>query len=145
MTSVVDEHANPVSACCRAEKTPKKWRSSTRVPSPRASTKAGLVDELGFEDQMWGELKDRSGRNLRVSMDKYSKITSESLGLQGKSRIAVVVGEGDILRGGRGRWLGRNQPDVLRVQQTAAAGGERFDGEGRGGAHRFAGRRGHRQ
>ena len=26
-------------------------------------------------------------------MDKYAKVTAESLGLQGKSRIAVVVGE----------------------------------------------------
>jgi protease-4 len=65
--------------------------------------KAGLVDELRFEDQMWGELKDRlKAEPSRVSMDKYSKITPESLGLQGKSRIAVIVGEGDIVRGNPG-------------------------------------------
>ncbi len=65
--------------------------------------KAGLVDSLRFEDQMWGELKDRlKAEPSRVSMDKYSRITAESLGLEGKSRIAVIVGEGDIVRGNPG-------------------------------------------
>jgi len=65
--------------------------------------KAGLVDELRFEDQMWGELKDQlKAEPSRVSMDKYSRITPESLGLQGKSRIAVIVGDGDIVRGNPG-------------------------------------------
>jgi len=59
------------------------------------------VDELRFEDQMWGELKERlkSGEPSKVSMDKYSKVTAESVGLQGKSQIALVVGAGDIVRG----------------------------------------------
>ena len=63
--------------------------------------KAGLVDELRFEDQMWGELRERlkSGEPSKVSMDKYSKVTAESVGLQGKSQIAMVVGAGDIVRG----------------------------------------------
>ena len=61
------------------------------------------MDELRFEDQMWGELKDRLKADpSRVSMDKYARVTMDSLGLQGKSRIAVVVGEGDILRGSPG-------------------------------------------
>src|ERR1022692_2611939 len=47
--------------------------------------KAGLVDELRFEDQMWGELKERlQAEPSHVSMDKYSRITAESLGLGGK-------------------------------------------------------------
>src|SRR6185436_10685081 len=58
---------------------------------------AGLVDELRFEDQMWGELKDRlkSGDPARVSIEKYSKVE----GSAGGTMIALVVGEGDILRG----------------------------------------------
>ena len=65
--------------------------------------KAGLVDALRFEDEMWGELKERlKAEPSRVSMDKYSRITAESLGLGGRSHIAVVVGEGDILRGNPG-------------------------------------------
>ena len=60
------------------------------------------MDSLAFEDQMWGEIKDKlkSGEPNKVSMDKYRKVTLESLGLQGKSRIALVVGQGDIVRGG---------------------------------------------
>ena len=65
--------------------------------------KEGLVDALRFEDQMWGELKERlHAEPSHVSMDKYARITAESLGLGGKSHIAVVVGEGDILRGNPG-------------------------------------------
>jgi protease-4 len=66
--------------------------------------KAGLVDGLRFEDQMWSEIKDRlhSGEPKRVSVDKYLKVPMEAVGLQGKSRIALVIGEGDIVRGDPG-------------------------------------------
>jgi protease IV len=58
--------------------------------------KAGLVDELRFEDQMWGELKDRiKGEPAKVSFDKYAKTSSS----QGKSTIALVIGSGEIVRG----------------------------------------------
>src|SRR5205823_2558512 len=62
--------------------------------------KAGLVDVLAFEDQMWGEIKDRlkSGTPPRVSLAKYSKVPPEAA----KNRIALVVGDGDILRGNPG-------------------------------------------
>jgi protease-4 len=58
---------------------------------------AGLVDALRFEDQVWGELKDRlrSGDPVKLSLDKYSKVPDPT----GKSRIAIVIGEGDIVRG----------------------------------------------
>jgi protease-4 len=62
--------------------------------------KAGLVDSLQFEDEMWGGIKDRiKSEPNKVSLDKYRKVTPESLGLGGKSRIALVVGQGDIVRG----------------------------------------------
>jgi protease-4 len=62
--------------------------------------KAGLVDSLQFEDEMWGGIKDRiKSEPNKVSLDKYRKVTPESLGLAGKSRIALVVGQGDIVRG----------------------------------------------
>jgi len=63
--------------------------------------KAGLVDELRFEDQMWGELKDRlkSGDPVKVSGEKYMKVPPETVGLRGKSKVALVVGQGDIVRG----------------------------------------------
>ncbi len=64
--------------------------------------KAGLVDELRFEDQAWGELRDRlklPGEPVKVSLNKYSQVPPEDAGLQGKSKIALVIGEGDIVRG----------------------------------------------
>jgi protease IV len=62
--------------------------------------KAGLVDELRFEDQMWGDLKDRlHAEPKKVAADRYASVPEESVGLAGKSRIALVVGEGDIVRG----------------------------------------------
>jgi protease-4 len=65
--------------------------------------KAGLVDSLQFEDEMWGAIKDRiKAEPQKVSLDKYRKVAPESLGIQGKSRIALVVGQGDIVRGSSG-------------------------------------------
>jgi protease-4 len=107
MTSVVDDlYANLVGGIAAGRKrTPDEVRAlidQGPFTAPQA-LKAGLVDELRFEDQMWGELKDRlKAEPSRVSMDKYARVTMDSLGLQGKSRIAVVVGEGDILRGSPG-------------------------------------------
>jgi protease-4 len=57
---------------------------------------AGLVDTLRFEDQMWGELKERlKSEPARVSYAKYAKVE----GAAARNKIALVIGEGDILRG----------------------------------------------
>jgi protease-4 len=63
--------------------------------------KAGLVDRLGFEDQMWADLKDRlhGGEPKKVALSQYMKVTPEAAGLPGKRKIALVVAEGDIVRG----------------------------------------------
>ena len=63
--------------------------------------KAGLVDSLQFEDEMWSDLKARlhGGEPHRVAIDDYLKVPLESVGLQGKSRIAMLVAQGDIVRG----------------------------------------------
>jgi protease-4 len=65
---------------------------------------AGLVDELRFEDQLWGELKDRvhSGELAKVAAGKYNKVPPESAHLAGKSRIAILAAQGDIVRGSAG-------------------------------------------
>jgi protease IV len=107
MTTVVDDlYANLVAGIAAGRrKTPEEVSAiidEGPFTAPQA-LKAGLVDELRFEDQMWGELKERlKVEPSRVTMDKYSRITSESLGLAGKSRIAIVVGSGDIVRGNPG-------------------------------------------
>jgi len=63
---------------------------------------AGLVDTLEFEDQMWSALKDKlhSGDLHHVAVDDYLKVPLSSVGLQGKSKIAMLVAQGDIVRGG---------------------------------------------
>jgi protease-4 len=68
--------------------------------------KAGLVDALRFEDQMWDELKSRlgvtgakAGDLKRLKAETYARVPPEAAGLPGKSRVALVVGEGDIVRG----------------------------------------------
>ncbi|MBV9937020.1 MAG: signal peptide peptidase SppA, partial [Acidobacteriaceae bacterium] len=57
---------------------------------------AGLVDELGYEDQVFSELKKRTGINdlNKVALKSYFRAAP------GKGdRIAMLVGDGDIVRG----------------------------------------------
>jgi protease-4 len=105
ITSVVDDLYGNLIAHIAAgrKKTPEQVRAlidEGPFLAPEAE-KAGLVDELRFEDQMWGELKSRlnSGELKRVKAETYVRVAPESVGLQGKSRIALVIGEGDITRG----------------------------------------------
>jgi protease-4 len=60
----------------------------------------GLVDDLRFEDQVYGELKDRlkQGELKKVSHREYIRATAgQDAGA--RKRIAWVVGEGAIVRG----------------------------------------------
>lgn len=62
--------------------------------------KAGFVDELKFEDEMWNDLKNRLHvRDLKKVRDTTYVKAADPAGLQGRSKIALVVGEGDIVRG----------------------------------------------
>ncbi len=87
-------------------KTPEEVRSIIdQGPFTAAQAQnAGLVDALKYEDEMWGELKDRlkTGEPHKVALDDYLKVPAEAVGLGGKSRIALVVAEGDIVRGDAG-------------------------------------------
>jgi protease IV len=101
ITGLVDDlYGNMVARIAAArKKTPDQVRAIIDQ-GPFTSTqalKAGLVDELRFEDQMWGELKDKLGAGFaRVAADKYSAVPDSSAA--GK-RIAFVVASGDIVRG----------------------------------------------
>lgn len=60
----------------------------------------GLVDELRFEDQLFGELKTKLGADVKkVSSEKYMRVPASSVGLEGKSRIALLVAQGAITLG----------------------------------------------
>ena len=106
MTSVVDDlYGNLVARIAEARKKSPQEVQDIIDQGPftaRQALKAGLIDELSFEDEMWSALKDKlhSGDPVKLSADKYVKVSPETVGLQGKSRIALVIGEGDIVRGG---------------------------------------------
>jgi protease-4 len=61
----------------------------------------GLVDELRYEDQLFGELQQKlnSGEIHKLSTAKYLKISPGSLGLEGHHKVAMVVADGAITRG----------------------------------------------
>jgi protease IV len=104
MTSVVDDlYGDLVNGIAKGRrKTPEEVRAlidQGPFLAPDAK-RAGLVDELRFEDQMWGDLKDRlHAEPKKIAADRYVDVPAESVGLAGKSKIAFVVGEGDIVRG----------------------------------------------
>ncbi|MBK5294334.1 MAG: signal peptide peptidase SppA [Acidobacteriia bacterium] len=64
----------------------------------------GLVDGLLYEDEVMKDLKERlKGQELAtLSHRDYLKIPALSLGLEGRERVAIVIGEGAITRGGGG-------------------------------------------
>jgi len=105
MTSVIDDlYGNLVAKIAAGRKKSPDEVRAIIDQGPFTATealKAGLVDELRFEDQLWGELKDalKSGDLVKVGSEKYMKVPPDSVGLRGKSRVALVIGQGDIVRG----------------------------------------------
>jgi len=75
--------------------------------------KAGFVDELRFEDEMWSDLKNRLHlRDVKkVQATSYGRVAAPA-GMQGRSRIALVVASGDIVRG---------TPDNTAADETSLA------------------------
>jgi protease-4 len=63
--------------------------------------KAGLVDALLYEDQMYEEVRNRikAAELKKISLRDYTRVPASSLGLEGGARIAFVTGEGGITRG----------------------------------------------
>jgi protease-4 len=61
----------------------------------------GLVDALLFEDQMYGQLKDQLKAEVKkIGSHSYAK--AQVSGFEGKTRIALVTGDGEITRGSSG-------------------------------------------
>ncbi|HEY7335150.1 MAG TPA: signal peptide peptidase SppA [Bryobacteraceae bacterium] len=59
--------------------------------------KAGLVDGLLYEDEMWGKLNSSLGKLSTINEKSY--LRAQPGATQGK-RIAFITGDGDITRGG---------------------------------------------
>ena len=61
--------------------------------------KGGLVDELAYEDQVFAKLKDKLKLgDGRINEHDYAKLPAPA-GVDGTTRIAFLVGQGDIVRG----------------------------------------------
>ncbi|HTX37766.1 MAG TPA: signal peptide peptidase SppA [Bryobacteraceae bacterium] len=103
-TSLVDDlYGNLVARIAAArKKTPDEVRAIINQ-GPFTATgalQAGLVDELRFEDQMWGELGNQLKiQPVKVSASTYTNVPMDAVGLGGRTRVALVIGEGDIIRG----------------------------------------------
>lgn len=64
----------------------------------KETTDAGFVDELLYEDEVFGRLKAKlNAETKRISGQDYSKAPLS--GFDGSTKIAYIVGEGDITRG----------------------------------------------
>ncbi len=61
----------------------------------------GLVDDVKFEDEMYGDLKNtlKNGEVKTIAGREYMKVPGSTLGLSGKQRIAFITAEGEITRG----------------------------------------------
>jgi protease-4 len=66
----------------------------------KSALDGGLVDDLLFEDEMYGKLKDAAKLDSikKIGEKDYSKV--EVAGVDGKTKIAYIVGQGEITRGG---------------------------------------------
>src|SRR5580698_780529 len=65
----------------------------------KSALDGGLVDDLLFEDEMYGKLKDATKLESikKIGERDYSK--AEVAGFDGKTKIAFIVGQGEITRG----------------------------------------------
>jgi len=60
---------------------------------------AGLVDALSYEDQFFDEVKQKIGGEVnRVGLTDYTRTSVD--GFEGRNKIAMIVGDGAIVRGG---------------------------------------------
>ena len=105
--------------------------------------KAGLVDELKFEDELWAALKDKLGATpVKVSAAKYAKVAPETAGMKMGSHVAILAAEGDIVMGSPsddGTETGSITAYGLTKQLRVIGGDSSI--QGGDGAHQFAGRR----
>lgn len=105
MTSVVDGlYANLVGGIAEGrKKTPDAVRALIdQGPFLAADAlRDGLVDELRYEDEMFTGLQQKvgAGELHKLSTGRYLKVPPDSLGLEGRHRIAMLVGDGTITRG----------------------------------------------
>ncbi len=105
MNSILDDLYGQLTGRLAAarKKTPEQMRAIIDEGPfvARQALASGLVDALEYQDQVYDGLR----RSLKVSeihkvgLRNYVKVPPESLGLETGRKIALVVAEGDIIRG----------------------------------------------
>ncbi len=72
----------------------------------RRAEESRLVTALLFEDEAMNALREQAGDKTlsRLSHRDYLRIARASWATGGRQRVALIVGEGTILRGGAGQW-----------------------------------------
>src|SRR3954454_2529943 len=66
---------------------------------PEEALRAGLIDDLAYEDELDDKVKLASGKPRYVEMNEYRQGSSTSLGLNRGPRIAVIYAAGIIASG----------------------------------------------
>src|SRR4051812_39707340 len=66
---------------------------------PEEALKAGLIDDLAYEDELDDKVKLAAGKIHYVDMNDYKQVTAGSLGLNRGPRIAVIYATGIIASG----------------------------------------------
>ncbi len=66
------------------------------------AVRAGLVDDVAYDDQLDAKIKPGAASVVRVKDDDYAKVSFASVGLAGRSRIAVINASGVINSGRSG-------------------------------------------
>ena len=108
MTGIVDDlYSNLIGRIAQARrKTPDAVRALIDQGPflADAALQDGLVDQLRYEDQMFADLqqKENAGELHKLAAGRYQKVSPDSLGLEGRHRIAMLVADGDITRGSAG-------------------------------------------
>jgi protease-4 len=73
--------------------------------SPEDALRAGLIDDIAYEDQLDDrvpQLKAPAGQKRRIELNQYARISPQSVGIRGRSRIAVIYAVGVIASGDSG-------------------------------------------
>jgi len=66
------------------------------------AVRVGLVDDLAYDDQIDAKVRPGRGPARRLKDDEYAKVRAASVGLAGRSRIAVINAYGVINSGRSG-------------------------------------------
>jgi protease-4 len=69
---------------------------------PEDALRAGLVDDLAYEDQLDERAKIPLGKNRRMELSDYNRVDARSVGLNRGQRIAVIYAAGTIVSGRSG-------------------------------------------